>query len=361
MPDEGDFVNLMLAIVIAVPILFIGIAVLEGGSDNPDGTFTKDHVELGDTGEFVDVRVAKSGDNHTVFNSRGNAVRLTGANDSFVESDQSIEFATDQNWTVSTWANVNSSAASENMTAISLDGRVLIQFNGSQGNWSVWYFDEGGRNSWRANVSAPNQPGNFSLIVAQHNGTHLTIHRNQTQGDVVNTSAGDNIEPIWVNSTNWNGDLDETRTWDANITDSQRNQLFTDPIDPVVNARTARLYYDLGSGNAVLIFHTAGKATLSNGSWVDGKAGSEMDPKTGPLDVTGGNDYEWDEDGPQIKPRAGGDLEDQPVAWVDFTLFDESETYTGEALEAWDFAATVPAILLGLFIVGLLMRYRVSG
>lgn len=361
MPDDGELVNILVAIIAAFAILFVGIALLDSGTDNPEGTAVEEHARLADEGEWVHIDHGDLGRDQTVFDSRGNAIRLTGADDSFVESDQSIEFATDANWTVSTWANVSDGAGSKNMTAVSLNGRVLLQYNGSQSNWSVWYFDEGSRDSWRANVSAPNQPGNFTLITAQHNGTHLTIYRNQTQGDVVNTSAGDNIEPVWINATNWEGDLDETRTWDANITDAQRNALFNNPIDPVVNSRTARLYYDQGTGTEVLVFHAGGTATLSNGSWVDGLAGKTLDEKTGPADVVGGNDYEWDEEGPRIKPRSGGELEDQPVAWVDYTRFDQTARFAFTALDAWGFAATVPMIILGLFVLGLLLRYRATG
>lgn len=355
MADAAKAVFAVLVIGIALTVgITIADSITSTTNEFEKDTFTQESVNIeGETGQWVDVRSGELGDNHTVFDSRGNAVRLAGTSDSYVQSDGSFEFATDANWTVATWARVNSSSGSENMTAVSLNGRVLVQYNGTDGNWSVWYFDDGSSDSWRANVSAPNQPGNYSLIVAQHNGTHLTIYRNQTQGDVVNTSAGDNIAPIWVNSTNWHGSIDETRTFDSNITDSQRNSLFNNPIDPVDNKRTGRLMYDAGTGTNVPIYWASTSATASNITWVDGKPGQELDDT-----ILIGDDYDWRREGPQIRPVSGGELDNAPAAFVDYDLTGSSGQTLEDIADAYEFLPVVMIALIAGVIIAVVRRVQ---
>lgn len=357
-------IDLLFVVITAVGVfvaLFLGIAVFNEIAGSPNGEFvkTETNLETAGTGNFVAVSTdGLSGDNQTVYNSRGNAVYLKGTNDSYVQSDNSFTLASDDTWTVSTQARVANAAKNTYMTAVSANGRVMIQYDGSNDRWSVYYFDDGSADSYRANVSAPNQPGNFSLVTATHNGTHLTVWRNTTKGDVVNTSTDGDIASVGVSSQNWVGTIEETRTFDDSWNASLQSQLNTSPIDPIVANRTARLMYDRGSGSTVLLFWAPTDATLSNGTWVDGLPGETMDRKSGSFDPVGKNDYRWKNDGPEILVVEGGRLEDAPVAWVDYTKKELSTTWS-EALINWiGLAGLVPVVMLLVSAVSYLLLIR---
>lgn len=283
-----------------------------------------------------------------VEDSTGFAIELTGADDSYVQSKSDFTIAEDDTWTACTWARVDDGAASENMTALSLNGRLLLQFNGSHNNWSAWHYDEGSANSWRVNISAPNQPGNLTNVCAIHNGTNLTIYRNGTKGDTVNTSAGSSIEPVWVNSTNWDGRLEETRTFDDALNNSQIQKLVNNPIDALSGVnQTARIYYDSGAGTTEHIWYANVDATLSNASWVSGFSGSTLSE---------GVDYELSGRG-GIKALDGGALADEPAGWITYNStggeYDSAEEQvSGGVLDYIKLAVIAPIIIIGGLMLG---------
>lgn len=305
-----------IALVVVTVIVLLGLAVV-GGMAQSMGTEGDPTNKTGSpnpaTGQAVSFENTAGGrevlEVYSVEDSRGNAVRLTGADDSFVQSQESVDLASGDNWTVATWARVRDGQGSASMTAVSANGEVLIQYNGSEGNWSVWYYDEGARNSYRANVSAPDQPGNFTLVTATSNGTHMWIYANQTKGDVVDVT-GNSIVDADLSSTNWNGTLDETRTFNGSTNDSEQADLHNNPVAPrPTRDRTARLMYDEGQGDTTAIFFTGTRADLSNFSWVDGLNGHELSE---------GTDYEIDTGAGTITALDGGKIDGAPVVWIDY-------------------------------------------
>lgn len=304
-------VDVVVSVIIVGLLVSVSIQIMQSGLDDDFvDTGPESVAPLIETDSFVSIKDRTGeGRGETVYNSRGRAIQFTGANDSYLESDSTVTIASDDNWTVATWARVNDTAGSETMTAFSANGQVLIQYNGSDGNWSVWYYDEGGRNSYRVNVSAPNQPGNLSWIAAWNNGTHLAIYRNGTRGDVIDVT-GDNIVDVNVNATSWHGTLEESRTFDEALNDSQRQAVRNAPNYPLANAtRTGRLMYDREVTSGIRIYHTDATATASNVTYVSGFPNETM---------AAGVDYEWQEYGPKIKALSGGRLDAAPVAFVDF-------------------------------------------
>lgn len=305
-----------IALVVVTIIALLGLVVVGGMAESmgtegdPFNTSSSADPVTGQAVSFENTQGEREVlEVYSVQDSRGNAVRLTGADDSYVQSQESVDLASGDNWTVATWARVRDGQGAASMTAVSADGEVLIQYNGSRSEWSAWYYDEGARNSYRANVSAPDQPGNLTLVTATANSTHFWIYANQTRGETVKIT-GSNIVDADVSSGNWNGTLDETRTFNGTTNDSEQADLHNNPVAPRPSRdRTARLMYDEGQGDTTAIFFTGTRADLSNFSWVDGLDGHEL---------TEGTDYEIDTSAGTITALDGGKIDGAPVVWIDY-------------------------------------------
>lgn len=348
-----DGIEAVLGALILVIALLVGVTLIDtlaSGESGIDERITRDHALLGDAGTAVtfDEGQDGKGTNETVFKTTGFAVNLTGADDSFVESDSNFTISTDQNWTVSVWARADSEASAANMTAVSLNGRLLIWWNGSKGNFSAWYFDEASRDSFQVNVTDNgDQPGNFTNIVVQANGTHLRIFRNNTVGDVKDIT-GSGISDAPVNATNWNGRIEELRTFDEVLNNSTRQELVDTPIEqqPTVSP-TARVMFDQPDRDTQLILYASAALTESNVSYSDGFAAQEM-TRAG---IVQDNDYQWTDDGPKINPQSGGELDGAPVAYASYDF----DTALADTIGAWadvvKVAALIPVLLISLVIL----------
>lgn len=150
-----------------------------------------------------------------------------------------------------------------------------------------------------------------------------------------------------MTTANWWGTVEETRTWAQPLNSSERNQTVTAPTAPLTNAgRADRIYYDKGTGDSVYAFLSPGEpqaATVAGAEWE--KAGFPAH------EMTRADDYEWHDIGPKLRPKAGGDLEYQPAAWVSYG----EDSTTGEFTERLEEAVGVfflifPVIALVLII-----------
>lgn len=260
---------------------------------------------------------------HRVVESTGYAIELTGADDSYWQSTDSVDISSDSTWTVCVWASVDAAGDAKNrtMTALSVDGRVIIQYNGTDGNWSAWFYDDGSTNSYRVNVSAPNQPGNLTQVCAWHDGSTFAIYRNATRGGTADTTKA-SIEDADLNASHWDGRQDEVRTFDEALNASQRNATYQQPVSPLANAaRTGRIYFDSGAGTTEPIFFTAGSATLSNASWtLSGWDGAVL---------AKGSDYavSGDGDGDGIRIFESSPVAEAPAVWVTYSGTDAPLVY----------------------------------
>jgi len=297
-----------------------------------------------------------TGTNHTVYKTTGYAVELTGAPDSYVQSERDVEFAADDNWTVSVWAGVDEGSATAEMTAVDIDGRVLVTYDGGAGQWSAWYYDDGSTNSYVANVSTSgHEVGNLTNVQVRHNGTHLSIYRNGTLGETVATT-GDSIQSAPVNATNWDGRLEELRTFDHALNSSERATLVDSPAQQLPGADpTARAMFDQPDRATQLLLYSGTQLETSNVTYGDGVPAQQMDGDGNLVGV----DYQWESDGPQIAPADGGELDGAPVAYASY---DKAADGAGEMLRSWgsfsEIMSTVPVLLGVLVILGLLARLR---
>lgn len=332
----------LFALVIVLAILSPFVQALESTQTTGDTyQVTFDLEGDGQDGVLGDVDTEFGEHLDTVENaeqSLGDAIRLTGANDSQFETESDVDLASGANWSVCTWGEVDSAAANDTMTAISADGRALIQYNGSDGNWSGWYFDDGSTDSYIVNVSAPNQPGNLTNVCLIHNSTDLAIYRNNTPGEVKSTT-GSNIADAHLNATNWHGVLEETRVVDVALSSSQRQGLVDHPNRPLSGATpTARLMYDTRASNpsTLPVYWSDTRIRLSNASIVDGFPGEN---------IVQGTDYKV-QFGTFKTISSSDKLDGAPTAWATVT--------TVGAGAIIDRVVNVGGSALGLIAIGLL-------
>lgn len=341
---------------IIVITLMIGVSVLDtmqseagGGGDE----ITRQAALLQDDGEYVTLNNGK-GTGETVYKTTGYAVNLTGASDSYIESTADVDVATSDTWTISVWAYVDEGSGNDEMIAASVDGRAVISYNGTANQWEGWYYDDGSRNSYEVNITTSgNEVGNFTNVMLWHNNGNLAILRNNESSNLVSTSGGSTVSaPVTAN--NWNGRLEELRTFDDALNNSERNTIINTPVEQMPNSDpTARAMFDQPGRDTQLLLYTDADIETSNVTYSDGFAAQEMQ---GDGNLVGA-DYRWEELGPKVAPIEGEELSGAPVAYVSYDL---SVRGADKVVSSWsnftDIASLVPVILIGIVIIGLLSR-----
>lgn len=349
MSGRQDLPTIIITLTLAFVILFTGTFTVNGV------------IEAGDSGERVSHTVLLDGTtwhpiaddvgkNERVYNSLGNAINTTGADDSYWQSSENLSILSGDTWTLSVWARVDSEASSRTMTVVSADGRLLVMYNGSAGNWTAWYYDDGSRNSYQINVSAPDQPGNLTNVMVVRNGTNLTIYRNTTEGETADLSNTSSVD-TQMESENWDGRIDEVRAFDDALNTTSRSNHHQNPVDPLPGTnRSARIMFDEAGRNIQLLFFASGHIETSNATYSDGLDGQQMD--AGRFAALGA-DYKWDVVGPKIKPIEGGELEYAPVAYVDYNTQSRLDTLADD----WNTAMALAGLLFLLLPLGVLVVY----
>lgn len=351
MPDR---VGAVVSIIVIGALLLVGTAIVAPISDvtnsAEDAELRDDNVLLNGTDEVSVGPIDAYGEDPTARTSRGFAVNLTGANDSFVESRAGFDVAADDNWTVSVWGRVDPGAGSNNMTLLQVGGDLSIVYNGSEGNYSAWYYESGSRNSYRVNVSAPNQPANFTNVQVSSDGTNVSIYRNGTLGDRKNVSTALNTAPAPVNNSNWDGRVEEIRTFDNNLTASERDEIVNSPIkEQSDNNRTARVMFDQTRGSSVAdVFFTNTVMELNNASNSPGFEGQVLDES----DAFTTRDYVFSTDGPTLKPESGSPIDGQPVVYVEYQFKEHTFQITDRIADAFVVGSIIVIVLGASLIMG---------
>lgn len=342
MPND-DLAEVAIVIIIFCVMLFVGVSIFSSmaditGRDSQSGDLAQTSQQLSGSGAWHTLN-DKTGYNETVYNSRGYAVNLTGASDSYIESDSNIAIATDQNWTVATWARVDQPSVSENMTVLSINGRLALTYNGTTSEWVAWYYNDGSGNSHEVAVAAPDQSGNFTHLTATLNGTHLTLYRNNTASNSVDVTASGTVDAP-VNSSNFNGRLEETRTFDKVLNSSDRGELVKSPLEPQPGQnRTARVMYDEPYRSNQLVLFSGASLDQSNVTFSSGFEGSKVAEKN----------YTFDSTGPRIRVDSQTNL---PVVYVDYTI---KELGPGTVVPELSSALVLAAMLPTLLIIGVII------
>lgn len=304
------------ALPVVVGVIGIVIALLLGSAivgqvNQSQKTFTAESEAaiLDGPGTWVGLDEVR-GENETVVDSRGYAIELSPSSDSYWETTNPVDVATDANWTVSVWANVSAAAGSSEMTVLDVDGRLIVYYNGSASEWTAWYYEEGTRNSHEVSVAAPDQPGNLTNVKVRRNASALQIHRNLTSGESVNPTT-DAITDAPTSTTEFDGEMDEVRAFDSHLGTTQLDALTNNPIDPRTGTnRSLRIMFDQPDASEQLAFFADTDVAHQNVGFVDtGHDGQTLAEDT---------DYKWAEDGPEIRPLAGGEIDGAPVTYVSY-------------------------------------------
>jgi len=347
-----DLPNVVLTLIIAGVVLLIGITAVSGVIESGDSSGEEIQTAAKLDGTSYVTIADTTGVDETVFDSRGNAVKLTGANDSFIQSTEDIEIGTYDNYTVSVWASRDSSTTNQT-TAINIDGAVEIAYNGTRGEYTGWYYDSGSRASYRVNVTAPGPQGSLEHVVLRKNSTHLTIYANTTKGESIAVDGTNTA--TYVDGQNWDGRLEETRVHNSSWSETTIQNHYNDPIAPITDDARARVMFDEPYRTNQLLFYHPGKIKTSNATFAQGIPGEVMD--TG---LTLQEDYEWQSDGPRIRAVAGGQLEFAPVAYVDYTSRTQVSTLQEQYTSAIGLAGVALLLIPMVLIIGYLQNVNSS-
>jgi predicted RecA/RadA family phage recombinase len=350
----GSLATILVTATIAFIILFIGIAVINpiigitgstgGGDSDAAGEFTQATVLLDGAGTWVAIG-DDTGVNESVYDSRGSAVHFADGNDSYIESSRDVEFSSGGNWTVSLWASRNESAtAGETRGVLNLDGQLQITHNDTSSDWTAHYYDEGARTGTNVSVTSTSQPGSLTNIQVVRAGDDLTIYRNTTAGETADLNDSGVFEAP-VDASDWHGRLEELRVYDDALDASTRNDLYSDPNGPTTGwNQSGRAMFDEPGANRQRLFYSDAYLEQSNVSFERGHPGTVLDE--GSFGVLGA-DYEWNKDGPELKPVGGGRLDGAPVAYVDYNLQTvDVGRLTGSFTDALVLAGLLPVILI---------------
>lgn len=312
-------VRTIITAILLVSVTLAGIAIgdsLAGVDDNEGAVVRQSSTVLLNGNEFVDVTSeVGSGTNETVRDSRGRAIQFTGANDSHLQSQSSMNLSSGENWTVHVGVWVNESAIDQTMMVVALgDPDVILRYVNESGssNFSVVYMTSS--ESFIANVTEPD-PTNASQIFINKSVDTVTIRRNDTVGESVDVNGSDTFTGDITSDENFHGQMDELRVFASDISDSDKSSLRSDPVTPLKGtSRTARLMFDEDDPTEVNIYWATTDADVSNVSYTTGFSGHVLTEDT----LLTSNDYDWRENGPRIKPSAGGRLDGAPVAFADY-------------------------------------------
>lgn len=271
-----DILTMGMAIIAIAVVVTVAGSIVQVSQDAQQSKLNDDVEVEGGSGS-IDTQRSGSVENITfATTSLEDQLQLTGADDSYVETSGTME--TDDSWGVCTWAAADQSVVdgNESRTIVGYETST-IYYNGSNDEYVGWWYDEGARETYDATVAAPD-PTNQSLLCVDHNGTHLSMTRNATVGQVVETTGSPTVaDPP---GDNWDGTLEETRVWNYSLDTAQRQELVNDPVLALndSSAPVARLTYDVRdrSTSSFPVYFASSTATISNASFADGFAAVQI-------------------------------------------------------------------------------------
>lgn len=294
--------------------LFVGLAILVAlfGS----GVFffsddTRTTVELSDSGGDVFDSPTIGVESVSISAGLGDAVQLTGANDSEVATENPVDV--EPPFSICSYARADSEVVSNDESrVIAGSNDLIIYYDGGADAFGVWWYNRSTRGSFTTTIPAPS-PTTMTLVCGHHDGAEIHVSRNTTRSSSVAVS-GSGISD--VPSANWKGALEETRVFQSDLNNTQLSNYVADPALSVNDTTPAvRLMYDVwsrSSGDTTIgaYFH-AGDAQLTNGSFVDGFS----EPA-----VAEGADYRVSNDKERITLPPGGELGSGDVLFAEYDL-----------------------------------------
>lgn len=356
--DAKQAIGLLIGVVAIMVVALVGITIMDGVvAVGPGGQTTSQSssplIAVDSPASFADTDLfaGEVESVNRVRDSTGRALLLRGASDSTYQTSTQLTIANDKTWTVSVHAEYNNSYGTTNGTVVSLDGRVLLQYDNATQEWIGWYYDEGSRYSHRVSVAAPDQPGSLATVQLVSNGTHLAIYNNNTRGGVANLGVERYDDPL-LNASNWAGRQDELRGYDAALSASDRQQLIDSPVQPLNGEqRRYRVMFDEGSGTSEPVYFTSAKLSLSNTTYMPGLAGNTL---------TEGVDYSVNTEDGEITALDGGRLDTAPTVFVDYSYTpNKAASDLGNSIAgSFELFAIVPVAFVAFILFGALGSLR---
>lgn len=303
MVDEKQLASLILTVIVVGLVLsaFYGTAI-----DQTETVSIEEDVRLTDG----DGELSWEGgvENFTIAQSLGDAVELTGANDSELAGSATVPH--DETWSASLWVEADQVRTQR---AAQLGGWLMVDLVNDSGTpaWRVTYYDDADWAVYQLSAPAENVTSWTHLAVTA-NESELTLAANDT---VIASSSLANASGASVpqNVSNWDGRLEETRVYNDVISTQQRQTLYSEPTAPVRANETARVYYDAFADESTIdVYRTGADLELSNASIVAGFEGQDLDS----AGVLGNGDYR--RVGGEVIAVDGGRLDGAPVAFVGY-------------------------------------------
>lgn len=343
--SDGMIVAVIVGIVLFVGVFAASVVVEEGRQITYENGSTTDAINLENRDSAqLDYYTAT---NQQVYDSLGNSIELSGSSDSYFQSQDNVDFNTTGEFTLSTWVYADSSISGER-TVASLNGRLVQTYNSTTGNWEVWYYDERTTDSYELEANATS-PGSFEnvQVVSDGNSIELYVSSTSTPDDTVQLDGGFVESP---NASNWDGRIDEVRTFDTALNATQRQSLRNDPVGPLPDSTTARIMFDERGTSTQLLFYASGGVDTFNANIVDGLNGSLL---------TEGTDYSWDSSSPGIEVLSGGRLDGAPVAYAsfDYSIRQRGNDMLMTFEDSYNGAMGLAALLIVLIPLGAIFTY----
>lgn len=293
--DVATFIA-VLGILVVVLALFFSVAVDLAGDQSTEVDYpTEDQTEALGQNFRID-------DRSTASLTLGNGIELDGTDSvSGVAGDENL---TQGSFSIAVSARVNTNDPAHddvNRTIVSRDnGSAALYYNGSH---FVGYYDNGSANESVA--IAADSEDQYNQLVFRVNDTHVRLD-NETLSATADLDQTDDTTPILFD---WLGSLDELRTFNSSLTDSETSSYISAPAEPLPGTnRTARYLFDQQGGGDVFVYFANETVDLNGADSTDGVAGPGLDR---------GTDFEAADDPARIKVLSGGTADGAPVVFVD--------------------------------------------
>lgn len=352
--------GVLISAFLIVIALMLGVVLLDSfavtgawGETTRSGSISYDAARLNGTGSYVSYG-ERAGNNETVYQTTGFAMQFSGSSSSEL-SGTGWTLGNDTTWHASVWAQPHDGATAQTMKIMSIsDGELIIYYNGSASEWAAWYYNQSGRQSYEASVATVTPTNGLTNIQVRANGTHLSIYRNNTVGDEVSIQGVSSVDAP-TEAGNWNGTVEELRTFNESLASADRQTLIDQPAEQRPGlGRTMRVMFDQPNTTSELVLLAGGTATASDISYVGGFPADVMQRKTLQNDMAGTSDYRWTVDGPSISPVTGGELDGAPVAYAsyDVRVSDPPLGVELSSLVQWiQIAAILPLLITVVYVL----------
>lgn len=292
---------LLVAFVVVLFAALVGGAIIAGAINTETKTATID-PEAG-SAVVVDQSIETVPGETRVYPTTGFAVAFAGTADSFA-SWRTVEAVENGPWTVCAWIHVADDAtldATMDLVAVA-NGSIQLEYDA--GNWLV-YYDNGTHDGLvRTTAQAPTDP---ETVCGRWTGSQLELWADGSLDGSTDLTTGPATRNV---SVNLEGAVDEVRVSNQSASASLLSTYASKPTIPFDGTdRAARLMFDEGQGASSNIYFQSPDATLNNSTWTQGVPVRNL---------TRVGNYSWGQRPWSLTATDGGDLDDAPVAYIDY-------------------------------------------